>query len=226
MSTGKLQTLERGIALLRLVSQSPEGIRINELAAQLGLNRPTAYRIVATLVDQTMVRRLEDGRIVMGVGAYQLGARSSDSIQMLARPVLEKLAQDTGATSFLSMAEGETCVVVMTAEPRNTAFNIHYKLGTRHPIDRGAAGIAILASRPERPEDSEDIQFARANGYSVTKGQLHKGAVGVSSPVVFQDAGLTGLEFSIGVVALEALDIDGAAAAVPDAAASLVKVLS
>lgn len=226
MSTGKLQTLERGITLLRLVSQSPEGIRINELAAQLGLNRPTAYRIVATLVDQTMVRRLEDGRIVMGVGAYQLGARSSDSIQMLARPVLETLAQETGATAFLSMAEGDTCVVVMTAEPRDAVFNIHYKLGTRHPIDRGAAGIAILATRPESPKDSDDIRFCRANGYSVTKGQLHKGAVGVSSPVLLQDAGLTGLEFSIGVVALEALNIEQATKAVPKAAGHLVDALS
>ena len=226
MSNGKLQTLERGIALLRLVSQSPEGIRINDLATQLGLNRPTAYRIVATLVDQTMVRRLDDGRIVMGVGAYQLGARSSDSIQLLARPVLETLAEETGATSFLSMAEGDTCVVVMTAEPRETAFNIHYKLGTRHPITRGAAGIAILASRPEQPQDSEDIRFARANGYSVTKGQLHKGAVGVSSAVRLKDAGLTGLEFSIGVVALESLDIKLASKAVPAAAENLVKALS
>ncbi|MBR9865448.1 MAG: helix-turn-helix domain-containing protein [Rhodobacteraceae bacterium] len=226
MSTGKLQTLERGIALLRLVSQSPEGIRINDLAAQLELNRPTAYRIVATLVDQTMVRRLDDGRIVMGVGAYQLGARSSDSIQLLAGPVLETLAEETGSTSFLSMAEGDTCVVVMTAEPRDTAFNIHYKLGTRHPITRGAAGIAILASRPEQPQDSEDIRFARANGYSVTKGQLHKGAVGVSSAVRLKDAGLTGLEFSIGVVALESLDIKLASKAVPAAAENLVKALS
>lgn len=223
MTTGKLQTLERGIEVLRLVSQSPEGIRISDLATRLGLNRPAAYRIVATLADQTMVRRLDDGRIVMGIGAYQLGARSSDNVRTLARPVLEDLAEQTGATAFLSMAEGDSCVVAMTAEPRDGTFNIHYKLGTRHPLDRGAAGIAILAARPEQPGESEDIRFARANGYSLTRGQLHKGAVGVSSPVVLEQSGL---ECSVGVVALEALDTDKAARAVPAAAARLIRALT
>ena len=130
-----------------------------------------------------MVRRLSDGRIVLGAEAYLLGARTADSVRAMARPVLEELAERTRATAFLSIAEGNECVVALTAEPREATINIHYRVGTRHPIDRGAAGIAILATRPAQESDSEDIRFAREHGYSITRGQLHRGAIGVSSAV-------------------------------------------
>lgn len=223
--SGKLQTLERGIEALLLIAHTPEGMKVSDLTARLGLHRAVAYRIVATLVDMSMVRRLEDGRIVLGAAAYLLGARTADTVREMARPVLETLAEQTSATAFLSLAQGDECVVSLTAEPREASINIHYRVGTRHPITRGAAGIAILATRPETPDESEDIRFARANGFSLTRGQLHKGAIGLSSAVVFQNAAFAGLEFSVGVVALEELDIPKAQVAVPAAAKALAESL-
>lgn len=219
--SGKLQTLERGIETLLLVARTPGGLKVGDLAARLGLHRAAVYRIVATLSDHGMVRRISDGRIVLGLGAFLLGARTADSVRALARPVLEALAERTGATAFLSLAEGSECVVALTAEPRNAMINIHYRVGTRHPIDRGAAGIAILATRPAAPEESDDIRFAREHGYSITRGQLYRGAVGISSAVRLRGDGFIGLEFSVGVVALEELDLDEAAKAVPAAARDL-----
>ncbi|MGR3805714.1 IclR family transcriptional regulator [Marinibacterium profundimaris] len=221
MTTGRLQTLDRGIETLLLVARTPGGLKVGDLADRLGLHRAVAYRIVATLADHAMVRRMEDGRIVLGAAAYMLGARSSDGVRDQARPVLERLAEQTGATAFLSIAEGDECVVALTAEPREVGVAIHYRVGTRHPLNRGAAGIAILALRPETEGESEDLKFARVHGYSVTRGQLHKGAIGVSSAVRLSTAGEAGLELSVGVVALEELDLDRAAEAVPAAARAL-----
>lgn len=221
MANGKLQTLERGIETLLLIARNPAGLKVSELATGLGLHRAVSYRIVATLAELGMVQRLADGRVVLGSGAYLLGARSVDHVRTLARPVLEDLAEATGATAFLSMAEGDECVVALTAEPRHTMINIHYRVGTRHPITRGAAGFAILAMRPEAPNDIDEVRSARENGYSITRGQLHKGAVGVSSGIQLPQGGFAGLEFSIGVVALEELDLQTAAKAVPEAAQRL-----
>ncbi|MEP2205075.1 MAG: hypothetical protein ABJI65_19655, partial [Tateyamaria sp.] len=58
-----------------------------------------------------------------------------------------------------------------------------------------------------------------------TQGQLHKGAVGVSSAVRLSSGGRAPQEFSIGVVALEDLKLDEAAQAVVDAAQSLSKAV-
>lgn len=221
MSNGTLQTLERGIAALQLIARHPAGLRIPDLAVELGLNRAVSYRIIATLAAQGMVRRLEDGRVVLGSSAYLLGASVVDQIRSAARPVLEQLAETTGATAFLSMADREECVVALTAEPRAAALNLHYRIGTRHPVTRGAAGIAILAARPETAGESDEVKLARAQGFITTRGQLYKGAVGVSSPVRLPAEGFAGMEYSIGVVALETLDINRASNAVPQAAHAL-----
>ncbi|TDE39876.1 MarR family transcriptional regulator [Antarcticimicrobium sediminis] len=221
MAQGTLQTLDRGIEALLLIARTPGGLKVGDLAERLKLHRAIAYRIIATLSAHGMVRRVEDGRIVLGAAAFQLGAQAADSVRSLAQPILEDLAETTGATAFLSMAEGADCVVVQTAEPRRAVVNIHYRVGLRHPIRLGAAGIAILAARPAHPDDSEEIRTAREQGYSVTRGQLHKGAVGVSSPVRLLGAAFAGMEYSIGVVALEALDLDLACRAVPEAARAL-----
>ncbi len=221
MAASTLQTLDRGLDALVLVSRTPGGLKVGDLAAKLELHRAIAYRIVATLAEHGMVRRLEDGRIVLGAAAFLLGAQTTDTIRSFARPVLEELADRTGATAFLSMAEGDDCVVSLTAEPREAMINLHYRIGTRHPVNKGAAGIAILASRPAGPEDSEAVRFCRDHGYSVTRGELHKGAIGVSSPVHLPQSGFAGVELSIGVVALEELDLDSATIAVPEAARAL-----
>ncbi len=64
-----------------------------------------------------------------------------------------------------------------------------YRAGFRHPLDRGAAGRAILAARAGRPDDP---------GYALTHGELEAGASGAAAPLV----GVTGIEGSVGVVML------------------------
>ncbi|ASM74411.1 acetate operon repressor (plasmid) [Pseudosulfitobacter pseudonitzschiae] len=226
MTAGRLKTLERGIEALLLIARTPGGLKVGDLAERLRLHRAVAYRIVATLTDHAMVRRAEDGRITLGTSAYMLGSRTLDGLRETARPILQDLAEQSGATAFLSIAECDECVVALTAEPREAAIAIHYRVGTRHPLQRGAAGIAILALRPEAENESDDILFAREHGYSVTRGQLHKGAIGVSSAAHLPTDGLTMLECSVGVVALETLDVDLAARAAVSAARQIVDRLS
>ncbi len=221
MSVGKLQTLDRGIAALFMVARAEGGLKISELADQLELNRAIVYRIVATLSDHGMVQRLKDGRIVLGSGAVLLAAHAEANVRALARPIIESLAERTCATAFLSMAHGTECVAILTAEARNAFLNIQYRLGSRHPLNMGAAGLAILAGRPERPDDLESVRIARRDGCSVTRGELQPGALGVASPVQMPLKGFAGMELSIGVVALENLDLGGAREAVMHTAKSL-----
>lgn len=220
---GTLQTLSRGIEALLLISRSPGGVKVGDIAERLGLHRAVAYRVVATLAEHGMARRLEDGRIVLGASAFLLGAKAADAVRAAARPVLEALAERTGATAFLSFADGDECVVALTVAPREAVLAVNYKTGARHPLDRGASGIAILAARAPAPGEDLQVTEARALGYSLTRGQLNQGAVGISSAVRLPDRGFGAMECSVGVVALETLDIPTACAAVPEAAASLAR---
>ena len=114
----------------------------------------------------------------------------------------------------------------MVAESSSGLIRVGYRAGSRHPLHLGAAGIAILAARPEGPDDSEDVQAARRDGYSVTRGQLQRGAVGIAAALRFSRAKQSALEASVGVVALEDLDVEAVAPRVVACARELTGMLS
>jgi DNA-binding IclR family transcriptional regulator len=93
----------------------------------------------------------------------------------------------------------------MVAEPGEMPLQIGYRVGSRHSLTQGAAGIAILAERPPNQNDSEAIKQARLGGYSLTHGQLQRGAIGVASAISSPSFRRT-IEACVGVVAMEDLD--------------------
>lgn len=217
----RLQTLDRGLVALRLLSQAGGGMKVADLAAALGVHRAIAYRIVATLEDHAMACRLPDGRIALGSAVIPLGARAEGNLRLVARPLVEALAREVDAAAFLSIADGEEGVAIVTAAPPDSFLDISYRVGSRHPLTVGAAGIAILAGRPERPDDDGAVRAARRDGYCLTRGQLQKGAVGLASPVRVAGTQAPALDCAVGVVGLEGLDIDLARRAVLSCAGEL-----
>lgn len=222
-----LQTLDRGLRVLLFVSHAPEGVSVGELAEQLGVHRAICYRIVATLEAHALVVRTNDGRIRLGVGSAVLASRFEPQFAVVAQPVLDELANTTEATAFISAAQGEDCVVLMVAEPQHTILRVAYRVGTRHSLTQGSAGLAILATRAEGPDDSAEVQLARRDGYSLTRDQLQRGAVGIASGVrttLRLDPGVVS-ERSVGVVAIDGLDTTSAIKAVKHAARRLEQLL-
>lgn len=212
MST--LQTLSRGLQVLEIVSRSPSGLSIAEIAQALGVHRAIAYRLVSTLEEHLLVVRDPEGRIGIGGGVVALSERYQPQLRAAAQPVLRSLAEASGGTAFLCIAQGDECVAIEVAEPEAPLLKVSYRVGSRHPVTRGAAGLAIAMQRPPRREDPEAIQIARRDGFALTRGQLQEGAIGVAAPLA--RAGRAGLsaEACIGVVAMHALDTKAATAAV------------
>lgn len=220
-----LQTLERGLQALMLISQHEGGLSVAEISAQLGVHRAIGYRLAATLEVNGFAVRRSDGQLHLGPELLSLAARFEPQLRAAAMPLLQQLAQQTRAAAFISVPEGENCVAIMVAEPEARLLRISYRVGSRHPLSLGAAGIAILAGRPEADGDAEAVREARHLGYSLTRGQLQRGAVGVACPL--QGKGKrAGFEASIGVVALEDLDIDRAAAAVRACARKIANAIN
>ncbi|GGJ90884.1 transcriptional regulator [Pilimelia anulata] len=202
------QTLDRGLRLLTLVGEAP-GLSVTEAAGQLGIGRTVVYRLIGTLSAHGLLRRDRDGGLRLGVGLLQLARRARPLIADAARPALRRLAEDVGATAHLTVADGAEATALVVVEPSWTSMHVAYRSGTRHPLDRGAAGQAILAGRAGRP------------GPVITAGELQAEAYGVAAPVV----GVEGLDASVGVVALGPLDQRTAARAVLTAATAIAAAL-
>jgi DNA-binding IclR family transcriptional regulator len=219
--TNTLQTLDRGLAALKIIAGQAEGITVAALAAELQVHRAIAYRLVATLEGHGLVARAGDGALFLGGGIQALATHFAPQFRRIAEPLMQRLASETQATAFISAAEGDECVVIMVVEPEHGVLRVSYRVGSRHPLNRGAAGIAILAGRPEAPDDSETVRQARRDGYCVTRGQLQRGAVGVASAINGPSQKTQGLELCLGVVAMDDLDEERAIACLRERVAEL-----
>ncbi|MBW6392538.1 IclR family transcriptional regulator [Billgrantia antri] len=219
-----LQTLDRGLHALEIVAEHAEGISVAELAERLDVHRAIAYRIVTTLEQHGLVARTSEGALRLGAGISLLASRFEPQLRSVAQPLLQALAKATRATAFVSVAQGEECVVLLVAEPEEGLLRVGYRVGSRHPLSQGAAGIAILAGRAPHADDSEAVRQARADGYSLTRGQLQRGAVGVASPVATPQF-RPGIEACVGVVAMDDLDTERAIGEVKAYAHELAELL-
>ena len=206
------QTLDRGLRVLDVLASAPGGLTVTELATRLSVNRTVVYRLVSTLEQHAMVRRDARGRLHVGLGVLHLASAVQPVLRDLAVPVLRELAEAVGSTAHLTVADGEEALALAVVEPSWTDFHVSYRVGSRHPLDQGAAGKAILLGR--RPDGPP---------YAITTGELQAGAHGLAAPV----RGVDGLEASVGIVTLGgAIDVDRIGPLVRDAAAAVASRLS
>jgi DNA-binding IclR family transcriptional regulator len=189
-----------------LLATYTDGLTAAELADELSTARAVVYRLLRTLEAHRLVGRI-DTRYVLGIGVAELASRLRPRLQATVLPILRRLSQQTHATALLSIADGDEALILLTEEPVDTTFHLAVRQGARHPLDRGADGIAILSGRPAAAADAKDIQRARRRGYAVSIGALQPGAVGVAAPIVTSDWSTA----SIGIVALGDKESDIAA---------------
>ncbi|MDQ4037803.1 MAG: helix-turn-helix domain-containing protein [Actinomycetota bacterium] len=193
MAAESSQSLERGLRLLRLLADASTPMTVTALADALQTHRPVVYRLITALSRQGMVHRDADGRWRLGLGVLHLAQRIQPQLRDAAAGPLRRLAEDVGATAHLTISDGGEALAVAVIEPSWTNYHVAYRVGSRHPLDRGAAGLAILAlDAPSGP------------GYATTSGELQPGAHGIAAPVT----GVNDLRASVGVITLGELAVD------------------
>ena len=148
MTAQTSQTLDRGLTLLTLLADHPEGMRVSEIAAELGIGRTVVYRLVVTLEKHALLRRAADGRCHVGLGLIGLARQVQPLLREAALPPLRRLADATTATAHLTITDGaDGLVVVAVAEPPRAELFVGLRVGSRAGLEDTAAGQAILLSR-------------------------------------------------------------------------------
>ena len=180
------QTLDRGLRVLELLADAPEGLTVTEIAARLGVSRTVVYRLVVTLEQHGLLRRGADGRARTGLAILTLARHVQPLLRESASGTLRRLADATGSTTVLTVAEGDEGLIVAAAEPSRSELHVTLKVGSRSPLERTAAGRAILAARHHVPLDP---------AWVVGAGEP-EGAWSIASPLV----GIAGVEAAVSVV--------------------------
>jgi DNA-binding IclR family transcriptional regulator len=177
------QTLARGLTALQLVADAPAGLTVQQVADGVGVHRTIAYRLLATLSQFRFVAKGEDGRYRPAAGLAILGASFDRNVRQLSLPTLRALADALGTTVSLLVAEGDQQVAIAVIVPTQVAYQLAFHEGSRYPLDRGAAGIALLASMPARPDERDLVARAREQGWVITHGEIEPNTYGLAVPV-------------------------------------------
>lgn len=214
MAAETSQTLDRGLRVLEAIAESADGLSVTELAAALGIGRTVVYRLVVTLEQHALLRRSADGRCRLGLGILAMGRQVQPVVRDTALPALRLLADAVGATAVLTVVDGQEALAAVVVEPSRSDLHVASRVGSRQPLEYGAAGRAILAARTAagRPLDPPWV---------VATSEGPQGAYGIAVPVL----GVPGLEASVGVLMLREFNESDVGPRVARAAGEIARAL-
>jgi DNA-binding IclR family transcriptional regulator len=217
------KTLDRALRLLRMLAERPGAVTVSEIAAQLRVHRAAVYRLLRTLERHRIVVRSGSAGYDLGPGLVELAGSVRADLHTCALPELNRLAEVHRATAALTIRSDDEAVVVGVVEPPGSHIHVAYRVGLRHPIDRGASGIAILAASPPLQGERAAVRDARERGYAVSRSELEEGAYGVSAGLSVAPGPA---EASVGIVSLRPLDEELVGSDVRAAADAITAALS
>lgn len=148
-----LATVERAVRLLDVLADSTVDLGNNEIARRAGINVSTASRMLTTLVEAELVRRVpETGRYRLGPRLVELGnaALAGIDLREVARPHLVALTEATGETATLSVP-GEHAVITVDFVQSPSSVRSVAEVGRQAVLHATAIGKVYLAFGGELP---------------------------------------------------------------------------
>ena len=143
-----VQSLARGLAVLRSVAGDRASATLAEIAARSGLSRAVARRLVLTLQHlgyvQAAGREFRLTPRVLDLGYGFLGARD---LTDLAQPWMERLAHQVNESCSMAVLDGRDIVYVARVSVRKV-MTVSLAVGARLPAYCTSMGRVLLAGLP------------------------------------------------------------------------------
>jgi DNA-binding IclR family transcriptional regulator len=199
-------TSDRTLDILMMFSDDRLTIRASELVERLGVARSTAYRYLQTLTSTGFLEETTGG-YRLGLRVFELGriARRAFAPEEIIRPVLERLARETGETALIVRRSGGHAVCMDRAEPPHRHLRLSYERGSSLTFNSGAAAAVLLAWEPPDLIDElldraelpaynarslttpaalkKRLAEVREQGIAVSDAEIDLDATGIAAPV-------------------------------------------
>lgn len=145
------RALRRGLTLLdAILAGGRDGLRVVDLCRAAGLERPTVYRLLATLIDCGYVAQRGRFRYVSGPRLAAMPQRDgSTQLAEKLRPVLARISGACGDAAFAIVRDGSLSRCIARHVGTHPVQVLVIQVGTRQPLGVGAAGLALLSALPD-----------------------------------------------------------------------------
>lgn len=175
--------LQRSSNLVQLLAESGP-LSTADAAEQIGMPRPSLYRLSDGLTQARLVESTPDGRMRASLRWLRLAdaARAGMTEWSSARDVLDDLASSTGQTVYLTVPHLDRAVCIDWSRGRGVSV-LALKPGRTLPLHAGAAGRVTLAFRPQDPDEYlQGAPFPPFTEHTLTRaGELHDDVAAIRS---------------------------------------------
>lgn len=201
----KIAAVDRALSVLEALAEQPaQGV--TQLSKRLGMTKTIVFRLLSTLEARGFVMRENEQAVFsLGYRVNVLGDRAGQQNALLAaaRPVLERLREDTAENINLVVREGNTSLALKTLAGRH-AIRIFALSGRNGPLHAGGGSMLLLAWAPKavqrevisghleqftpatitEPAKLEArLKQIRTDDYHIAIEDLDEGAFSISAPI-------------------------------------------
>ena len=203
-ASASVQSVDRALTILEMLAREGEA-GVTEIAADLGVHKSTAFRLLATLESHRLVEQDGDrGRYRLGVGNLRLAGATTARLDLVteARPVCRQLAADTGETVNITV-RSETSALYLDQVAGSSALQSHNWVGQHIPLHATSNGKVLLSELSDadrksalrelprftdktvtkRAELKDELEQVREAGYAVAVDELETGLTAAAAPI-------------------------------------------
>jgi len=170
-STGGVQSVDRAISVLEILAQRGEA-GVSEVAADIGVHKSTAFRLLAALEERELVEQTQDrGKYRLGFGILRLASAVPGQLDVThqSRAVCEQLASAVGETVNIAVRRSHFVVNIDQARGPS-AVATHNWVGELTPLHATSSGKVLLAymAPEERRKMLASSGLARLTPHTIT----------------------------------------------------------
>lgn len=201
-----VQSFARGLSVIRAFGPQRPQMTLSEVAAETGLTRAGARRILLTLAHLGYVEA-SDRRFALTPRILELGYAylSATPLWDLAQPYMEAVTEATRESCSVSVLDGTEIVYILRVSSHKV-MTINLSVGSRLPAWVTSMGRVLLAGLPEDRQDeilaasklraytpatiTDPAQLkrilaeVRADGYACVSQELEPGLQSVAVPLI------------------------------------------
>jgi IclR family KDG regulon transcriptional repressor len=203
----KIQSIEKTIRIIELLSNSPSGLSLTEMSDALKYPPSTVHHIISTLMHHGYVNQASDTKkYSLGYAFLNISHRILENMDLrkVARKYLQELHQKSNETVHLAiLREGRVIYIDKIQRPGSLSLATYVGFST-HP--HAAAGGKVLLSQLSRDEVYEiygsnrfpaytkntitdlerlmkELAHIRESGYAIDNEEYYEGIRCVATPI-------------------------------------------
>ena len=150
-------SVDRAVRIFELLAHSQRGLSLSEISRNLALPKSSVYLVLTTLEKNGYLQKnIQTGRYCFGLKLISLSRNALENLDLrqVARPFLQKVAQETKLTVHMAILERGEAVIIDRIEAPGIV-KLATWIGRRLDVNCTGVGKALIAFIPEELFDRQ-----------------------------------------------------------------------